>query len=108
MTILEVVEGETARITFPLLEDGVALNGTGFTVSDLLITGNDGTAITTTADFGWVSAAAGTVYYDPDSDDFVAAKSPYRVRVKVTDSSTKVRYYPNGAAAHITVRAATA
>jgi len=106
MIIAEVIEGETARLTIPLLEDGAAVNITGFTMSDLLITGSDGTAVTTTADFGVVSASAGTVYYDPDADDFSAAKSPYRVRVKMTDGDSKVRYYPNGASAQITVRAA--
>ena len=103
--IAKIVEGETARLVLPLTEDGSALNGTGMTVSDLIITGNDGTQVTTTDDFGWVSAAAGTVYYDPDSADFVASKSPYRVRVKIADGNSKIRYYPNGASAEIIVRA---
>lgn len=102
--IAKITEGETARLTLPLLEDGTALNGTGFTVSDLLITGNDGTVVDTTGDFGWVTASAGTVYYDPDAVDFVTSKSPYRVRVKLLDGSSKVRYYPNGAPAEIVVR----
>lgn len=104
MVIKEVREGETARITLPLLEDRVALNGTGFTVSDLVIRGNDGVAVDTATDFGWVSAAAGTVYYDPDADDFVETRSPYLVTVKLTDGAGKVRYYPSGAPAEIVVR----
>lgn len=106
MVIAEVVEGETARITFPLTEDGTALNGTGFTVTDLLLTTVDGRTVDTSGDFDWVSAAAGTVYYDPDATDFVAEHSPYRVRVKVTDSSSKIRFYPNGKAAEIVVHPA--
>jgi hypothetical protein len=102
--IAEVIEGETARLVLPLTEDGTALDGTGFTVSDLYVTGNDGTQVTTTGDFGWVTQSAGTVYYDPDADDFVASKSPYRVRVKLIDGSSKVRMYPNKAAAEIRVR----
>lgn len=104
MVIKHVREGETARITLPLLEDDVALNGTGFTVSDLAITGSDGVAVDTVADFGWVSAAAGTVYYDPDAADFVATRSPYRVTVELTDGGGKKRYYPSGAPAEIVVR----
>jgi hypothetical protein len=102
MTIATIVEGETERLTIPLLEDGVALNGTGFTVTGLLITGNDGTEVDTTGDFDWVSAAAGTVYYDPDAADFAARLSPYRVRVEVT-ANGKVRYYPNNGTAELKV-----
>jgi hypothetical protein len=98
--VAEAVEGQTARITFQLQEVSTAgvtsnLDGTGFTVSDLLLTTCDGRAVDTTSDFGWVSAAAGTVYYDPDAADFVAQFSPYRVRVKITDGDSKIRYYPS-------------
>jgi hypothetical protein len=101
MVIAEAVQGETARIVLQLQEVSTAgvtsnLNGSGFTVSDLLITTNEGQPLDTGGDFGWVSAAAGTVYYDPDAADFEAAHSPYRVRVKVTDGDGKIRYYPSG------------
>lgn len=105
MILGNVVEGQTSRIEFPpLTEDDEVIDGTGLTVSDLLITGNDDTAVDTTGDFGWASAPAGTVYYDPDAADFDPAKSPYRVRVKLTDGAGKVRYYPNGAPAELVVR----
>jgi hypothetical protein len=95
MVIAEVVEGETARLVLPLTEDGVALDGTGFTVTDLLITTAEGQPLDTTGDFGWVVEADGTVYYDPDATDFEAGHSPYRVRVKLTDGTGKIRFYPN-------------
>lgn len=107
MNLHPVIEGETARIPLQLYESpGVALNGTGLTLSDLLITGSDGTVVATTGDFGWVDQAAGTIYYDPDADDFVASKSPYRIRAKLTDGSGKVRHYPQGAASEMVVRTA--
>lgn len=94
--LTDIVEGWTSRISLQLYEDGVALNGTGLTVSALDIVGSDGTVVTTTSDFGWITASAGTVYYDPDATDFVAAKSPYSVRVQLTDGSGKVAWHPNG------------
>lgn len=101
MVIAEAVQGETARIVLQLQEVSTAgvtsnLNGTGFTVTDLLITTSEGQPLDTSGDFGWVSAAAGTVYYDPDASDFESAHSPYRVRVKITDGDNKIRYYPSG------------
>jgi hypothetical protein len=98
------IAGDTARLVFPLLEDGVALDGTGFTVEDLLVTGNDGTVIDTTGDFGWHDQAGGKVYYDPDAADFTTAKSPFAVRAKLEDGAGKIRHYPNGAPAFLVVR----
>jgi hypothetical protein len=103
VTVKTLVQGETVRLTIPLLEDGVALNGTGFTVTALNIVGNDGTVVTTTGDFGWVTAAEGTVYYDPDADDFESRLSPYQVQVVITDGSSKVRVYPNQGTAELKV-----
>lgn len=100
------VAGDTSRRTYQLTEDGDNLVATGFAVSDLLITGNDGTVVDTAGRFNWVSAPAGTVYYDPVADSEVATKSPYRLRVKVTDGGGKVRYYPSGAPAEYVVRPA--
>lgn len=94
--LTDIVEGWTSRLSFQLYEDGAALVGTGITVSALDITAADGTVVTTTADFGWITAASGTVYYDPDSADFEAAKSPYSVRFQLTDGGGKVAWYPNG------------
>jgi hypothetical protein len=98
------IAGDTARLVLPLLEDGAALNGTGFSVTDLEITASDGTQVVTTGDFGWSDQPGGKVYYDPDADDFVASKSPYAVRALLTDGAGKTRHYPNGAPAFIVVR----
>ena len=103
--LTEVVEGWTTRLTFQLEDDGTAIDGTGLTVSALDIVGNDNVAVTTTSDYGWATQASGTVYYDPDSADFVASKSPYRIRYQLTDGSGKVVWYPNGAADTIIVHA---
>lgn len=101
-----IVEGETTRLTIPLLEDGAALDGTGMTVSDVLITGHDGQAVGTAGKYGWATQASGEAYYDPAATDFVVGKSPYRVKVQVTDGNGKVRFYPNGQRAELTVLSA--
>lgn len=94
--LLEIVEGWTSRLAFQLKENGAAMDGTGITVSALDIVAADGTVVDTTGDFGWIAAAAGTVYYDPDAADFVAAKSPYSVRVQLTDGTGKTAWHPSG------------
>lgn len=99
-----IVEGWTKRLTFTLEADGTAFVGTGFTLSNLYITAKDGTNVDTTGDFNWVTAASGTVYYDPDAADFVAAKSPYSVRYEVTDGSGKKQFFPNADADEILVK----
>lgn len=100
-----IVAGDTVRQTLTLYEDGVVFDGTGFTVADLYITSIDGQAVDTSGKFGWSNATLGKVYLDPAVDDFKAEKSPYRVRVKVQDGSSKVRHYPNDGTAEIKVLA---
>jgi len=107
MTIIrDIVEGETDPFTLPLEEDGVALNGTGFSLTDLLITGSEGTAVDTAGKFVWAVQASGTITVSPAVGDFDALKSPYKVRVLLTDGNGKTRYYPNGEVVGITVRKA--
>ena len=94
--LTDIVEGWTSRLSFQLLEDGAAMDGMGITVSALDIVAADGTVVTTTSDFGWLTQASGTVYYDPDAADFTAAGSPYSVRFQLTDGTGKVAWHPNG------------
>lgn len=94
--LYDVVEGWTGRLTFQLLADGAALDGTGLTVSALDLVDAHNHPVQTTGDFGWVTQSAGTVYYDPDASDFVAARGPYRLRYQVTDGGSKVVWFPNG------------
>lgn len=104
-TIATVVQGETVPLIIALSEDGVALDGTGITVTDVLLTGKNGETVDTSAKFAWSVQASGTVSYSPAAADFEAEKSPYRVRVKLTDGNGKVRFYPNAERAEIVVLA---
>ena len=101
--VARITEGRTARLTFTLLSDGSAVNGTGITVSNLYLTGASGQVVDTSGDFGWVTAASGTAYYDPDAADFTAAQSPYRIRFELTDGSGKIAFHPEGEADTIVV-----
>ena len=104
MAVLDnVTEGWTGRLVWTLKANGVAFDGTGLTVSDVILTGADNSLVDTDGDFGWVDATAGTVYYDADPTDFVAPNSPYRIHVEVTDGSGKVVYWPNGKGDEINV-----
>lgn len=105
MAVTAIVEGWTGRLTWQLTEDGDNLNGTGLTLSALDVSDCDGASVTTTGDYGWVTQASGTVYYDPDAGELVASKSPYRVRFQVTDGTGLIVWYPNDAAEEIRVRA---
>lgn len=105
-TVATVVEGETQPLVIPLFEDDAALDGSGLTVADVLLTGSDSQPVDTAGKFAWSVQADGTVAYSPAASDFIAAKGPYRIRVKLTDGSNKVRFYPNTGRAEIVVLAA--
>jgi hypothetical protein len=101
-----ITEGWTAKLPFTLTADGTALNGTGFTLSACVVTGNDDTEVSTVGKFNWTSAASGTVYYKPGASDLLASKSPYRIKFEVTDGAGDIVYFPNGDANEIVVKAA--
>lgn len=96
--VFEIVEGRTAPLKFTLLGDSVGIERDGATVSNCYLTGNDGTEVDTTAKFDWDPDTDddGDVFYAPDAADFVAAKSPYRLRFEVTDGTGKVLPIPDG------------
>lgn len=92
---IDVTEGWTGDIDVQLLADGDAVDLSGATV-ELVLTGRDGVAVTTTGDVTVFDAAAGKVRYNPDAADLAAAKSPYRARYKVTDAGGKIVFFPSG------------
>lgn len=100
-----LVQGETDPFTIPLYDDGAALVGDGLDLTDVLLTGADGQAVDTASKFAWASQSGGTVRYSPAAADFEAEKSPYRIRVKLTDGNGKTRFYPNTGRAEIVVLA---
>jgi len=109
--IIDAVEGETVPIDLQLKETTPAgvtsnLDGTGLTVSDLLVTSIHGPAVDTAGKFAWLSQAGGTVRFTRSATDLKADLSTYLVRVLLTDGSGKTRYYPDAEATQIRVRKA--
>ena len=94
---LTITAGTTASLDFRLTADGSAVNLTGATVT-LVLKNKSGTAVTTTGNITVISATGGTVRFAPDATDLVATDSPLHARFKVTDSSSKIAYYPSGKA----------
>lgn len=100
-----ITEGWTMKLPFTLTADEVAIDGSGLTLSDCIVTGNDDTEVSTVGKFNWTSAAVGTVYYKPGASDLLASKSPYRIKFVVTDGAGDVVTFPNADANEIIVKA---
>ena len=100
---LSIVEGWTGALPFTCEADGTAVNLTGLTVTAVL---HDKARahVTTTSKLTVTDAAAGKVEYAPAAADFVAAKSPYWLRIKVVDGASKVVYFPSEESFKIVVR----
>lgn len=87
-----IVEGTTEPQDYTLLDDGVALVGTGLTVG--LKVYSNGQLVTTGAPtVAWLSQADGTVRVS-GMDGLTAGE--YAVRYTLTDASSKVGYVPGG------------
>lgn len=86
------VEGETATRVYTLLNNGVAHDLTGATVT-LEARDKNGTDVAIAGTVAIASAAAGTVTYSPHSSDLTVARSPLRVHFKVTLAG-KDAYFP--------------
>ena len=89
-------ETETWEITLGLRVSGAVQDLTLYTLTDVYVTGNDGIPVNTSGKTRIISNSAGTVGYKPASTDLVATKSPYRVRVKITETASGLtRVFPN-------------
>ena len=96
-------EGWTGPIEYQLLhEDPDTGIQTPFDASDttpsLVMHDKDGNAVTLKGTTEWVDAKTSKVKFSPDSEDLVAAGSPYTVRFKVTDQTGKDVFFPQGEA----------
>lgn len=89
-----MVVGTTEAQDFQLLNDGVALNGTGLTVS-IEWRDPEPASLPTVA---WLSAAAGTVRVTGTGSMPVGR---YPFRFKLVDGSSLIGYAPNSAGADV-------
>lgn len=89
-----IVVGTSEPQDFQLYDDGVALVGTGYTVT-LAIANRSGATIATPPTVAWLSQATGTVRV---SGVETLTVGKYDVRFLLTDSSSDDGYAPNGLA----------
>jgi hypothetical protein len=102
--LTEIVEGWTGALPFTLNADGDPVDLTGLTVYVVLRDNRYNLVKDSTSGITLTSSTAGQVTYGPSSSDFVASKSPYRIRFRVKDALQKVVYFPNAEEDLITVR----
>lgn len=100
MSVLtELVEGWSGALPFTLNADGTPVDLTGMTVHIVLRSSTGTTPIKdTTAGISISTSETGRVSYDPatsSGDLFLASKTPYYVRFRVTDALQNVVYFPN-------------
>ncbi len=93
----QLVEGWTDPITQQLLSDSTPVNLSGCTVELLLYDCNN-RAISHGGSATVLDATTGKVKFEAAASDFVASKSPLKVRWKVTDGADEVSYFPNASA----------
>jgi len=103
--VIEVVEGWSGPIDLQLKADGTAVNLTGATV-ELLLRGADGQLVGSSGNVTIIGSTDGRIRYLPDVGDLVARRSPYRARLKVTDTATRIVFFPSGESDQWLVRSA--
>lgn len=86
-----MVVGTSEPQEFQLLQDGVPLNGTGFSVA-IEFRGGVGEPTAPTLSVAWLDQAAGTVRV---SGVEIMIVERYHFRFKLTDAGAKVGYIPN-------------
>ena len=96
--LVSIVEGWTGALPFTALADGEPFDLTGLETS-IVLKHRDGTIVKdTTEGISVTNATGGEWQYEPSSssgDLFLARKSPYRIRLQVTDAFDKTGYFPN-------------
>jgi hypothetical protein len=91
-SLVTLVAGTTGAVYFQLLDQGLPLDLTDFSIS-LLLTAADGSIIPSPT-VSIVNAPNGLVSYTPASTDLSSALSPYRARWKLSEDSGTVNYIP--------------
>ena len=86
--------GWTEDIDYILAVDGTAQDLTDMTVA-MIARDSEDTLLTLAGAVSVVDASAGQVRFSPAAADIIVANQPYRIRFKVTDTESKIAYFPN-------------
>ena len=89
-----IAAGTTSTFYFQLLNEGVPIDLTDFTVT-LLLAGSDGVAISPAGTLTVLAGSNGVVSYAPAVVDISTALSPFKVRWVLTEDTGIVSYIPN-------------
>lgn len=100
---VEIVEGWSGPLDFSLLNDGVAQNLTGITITGQA-TNRLAQLVDLSSDVTVLSATDGQVRLTPDTGDFPAEQSPYELRFKAVDGTNAIVFFPSGEAITLIVR----
>ena len=95
--VYDYTEGQTSLIQRTLKANGVAIDGSGLTIS-LVLVDRDGGLVPVAGDVSWITAASGTAQFQPAASDLKADRSPYKAKWKVTDGSGRDAFHPQGQA----------
>jgi len=96
--LMSIVEGWSGALPFTLKADGTPVDLTGLTVKIVLKTSQGSIVKDTTAGITVTGSTSGQLEYAPatsSGDLFLASKTPYRIRFRVTDALAKTAYFPN-------------
>ena len=103
--LMSIVEGTTKPLLFTLTAQGTTdsspqpFNLTGFSSIQIVLKTNNGITVKdTSAGITVTNTTAGELSYAPSSssgDLFLANRTPYRIRFRVTDALNLKDYWPN-------------
>lgn len=96
--IMSIVEGWTGALPFTALADGSPVDLTGLTLKIVLKNASGTLVKYTSSGISVTGSTSGQWEYLPSSssgDLFLAAETPYRVRLEATDATPRKVYFPN-------------
>lgn len=100
---ISLVEGWTGPLVYVLKVDDVAQNLTSMTVT-MVARDAHGTLLSLSGSLSVTDAANGEVTFTPAAGDVKLRLSPYLVRFRVVDASSRVVYFPNAEAEQWVIR----
>lgn len=101
---LTIVAGQTRYLDFLLKNDAATFDACGMGVSGVLRNTHGAVRVLTSSEsVAWLVSTCSQVRYTPTSCDFVDGAGPYSLRFKVTDTASKINYYPSTVDFNVTV-----
>lgn len=100
-----VVEGWTEPIPLQLLLDGLPFDGTGSSITAILQGKLGRGGINTSIPATWTDSTTSKAQFVPAADTFIAAQTPYTLRIQLVDSLGAVSFFPQADPDYVVVGA---